>query len=434
MRAVDIIKKKRDGEALTPAEIAFMIAEYSSDRIPDYQMAAFNMAVFFRDMTDGETAALTEAMMQSGEVIDLSEIPGRKVDKHSTGGVGDKTSLIIAPLVAATGIPVPMISGRGLGHTGGTLDKLESIPGFRVDLSLAEYKRALHETRMALIGQTNEIAPADKKLYALRDVTATVESIPLIVGSIMSKKLAEGIDALVLDVKTGCGAFMKREADAERLARAMVNTGKRMGKEVIALLTDMDQPLGNYVGNALEIIESVETLKGRGPADLTTLSIELAAYMLKLGGGAATLDEARQRLRSLIQSGAGFVKFQEIVRVQGGDPWALEDYSRLPQARHVAPVAALGSGFVSRLDAEQIGRAVMQLGAGRDRVDAVIDHSVGLVLHKKIGDSVIQGEPLGMVHYNDPARFQSVESMIAGAFKFSPTPVQKPTLVKKVIT
>lgn len=433
MRTVDIIRKKRDGFPLSSEEIAYLIRGYSEGQVPDYQMSAFIMAVFFRDMTDDETAALTDAMMRSGEVIDLSEIPGRKVDKHSTGGVGDKTSLIIAPLVAAAGVPVPMISGRGLGHTGGTLDKLESIPGFRVNLSLREYKQALHATGMALIGQTSEIAPADKKLYALRDVTATVESIPLIVSSIMSKKLAEGIDALVLDVKTGSGAFMKRETDAERLALAMVNTGRRMGKEVIALLTDMDQPLGHYVGNALEVIESAETLQGRGPEDLTALSVELAAHMVKLGGGAADLDAARERIRSLIQSGAGLAKFQEIVRVQGGDPEALVNYDLLPKARHVSPLPASGSGYVARLDAEKVGLAVMQLGAGRDRVDAVIDPSVGLVLRKKIGDAVQKGEPLAEVHYNDAARFRAIESLLSGAFELSDTPTPKPTWLKKVI-
>src|SRR5712691_8427150 len=333
VRAVDVIQRKRDGLELTREEIDFFIRGYAAGQIPDYQASAFTMAVFFRGMTAGETVALTEAMMHTGEVLDFSELPGPKADKHSTGGVGDKTSLILAPLAAACGVYVPMISGRGLGHTGGTLDKLESIPGFRVRLSLAEFRDALRRSKMGLIGQTPEVAPADRKLYALRDVTATVESRPLISASIMSKKMAEGIDALVLDVKTGDGAFMKSFEDAKALAETMVEIGRGMGKKVAALITDMDQPLGHAVGNALEVVECVDTLKGRGPSDLQSLSLELAAWMLHLGGMTNHLEAARARVRDAVASGAGLRKLREVVELQGGDPRVVDDPGLLPRAR-----------------------------------------------------------------------------------------------------
>lgn len=434
MRAVDLIRKKRDGQELSRQEVEFLIRGYGGGEVPDYQVSAFLMAVFFRGMSDDEMVALTESMMRSGDVLNLDEIPGKKVDKHSTGGVGDKTSLIIAPLVAAAGVPVPMISGRGLGHTGGTLDKLESIPGFRVDLSSNEFKSTLKRANVALIGQTAEVAPADKKIYALRDVTSTVESIPLIVASIMSKKLAEGIDALVLDVKTGSGAFMKTEEASEKLARALVDTGRKIGKQVVAFITDMDQPLGSYVGNSLEVIESVETLKGNGPEDLSSLCIELAAQMLVLGSQAGSLDEGRERIKQLIRSGAAVEKFKEVVARQGGDPKALDDYDRLPKAKRVVPLASVTEGFVKRLDAEKIGKAVMVLGAGREKVDSQIDHSVGIVLKKKRGDRVKQGEALCLVHYNNEAKFKEAAKLIMSAYEFSDAPVQPSQLIKKVIT
>src|SRR5580700_3421701 len=334
MRAVDIIRKKRDAGELTREEIEFLVRGATDDSVPDYQLAAWLMAVVWRGMTQAELAALTEAMLHSGQVLDLSDIPGVKVDKHSTGGVGDKTSLVIAPIVAAAGLPVPMISGRGLGHTGGTLDKLESIPGFNVNLSLADFRRVLNECGCALIGQTPEIAPADKKLYSLRDVTATVESPYLICASIMSKKLAEGIDALVLDVKTGNGAFMKQEKDAVYLAELMVETGRRMGKKMVALITDMEQPLGRKVGNALEVEECIEVLAGGGPEDLRELCLELAGWMLHLGGVADTVAEGKKHSEKLIASGKALDKFRQMVELQGGDPRAIDDPKRLHHAQH----------------------------------------------------------------------------------------------------
>jgi pyrimidine-nucleoside phosphorylase/thymidine phosphorylase len=340
VRAVDIIQRKRDGAELTKDEIAFFVNGYTQGSIPDYQASALAMAVYWRGMTDAETVALTESMMRTGEVLDLSELPGPKVDKHSTGGVGDKTSLILGPLAAACGVYVPMISGRGLGHTGGTLDKLESIPGFRVNLSLVEFRAVLAKAKIGLIGQTPQIAPADRKLYALRDVSGTVESRPLIAASIMSKKMAEGIDALVLDVKTGDGAFMKSFPDAKALGEAMIAIGKGMGKKIAALVTDMEQPLGRTVGNALEVVECIETLKGRGPKDLESLSLELCAWMLHLGGITTSLDTARIKVRDALQSGAGLRKFEEVIELQGGDPRVCGDVSLLPRAAEEIPLRA----------------------------------------------------------------------------------------------
>ncbi len=433
MRAVDIVRRKRDGFELSSEEISFLIRGYCTGTIPDYQVSALLMAVFFRGMTDREVAALTEEMRISGEVADLSAIPGRKVDKHSTGGVGDKTSLVLAPVVAALGVAVPMISGRGLGHTGGTLDKLESIPGFDVRLSLDRFTRLLQAKGLAFIGQTENLVPADRRLYALRDVTATVESRALITASIMSKKLAEGIDGLVLDVKTGSGAFMKQQEAAEGLARAMVNLGQSCGKKVVALITDMNQPLGEYAGNAHEVIECLEVMKGRGPHDLVTLCEELSAHCLVLGEAASGLEDARKMYRSAISSGKALERFREIIALQGGDARVTEDYSRMPQARHQGSLSAPASGFIGAMDTEKIGLALCILGAGRETVDSVIDPAVGLHFHRKIGDSVGPAEPLCTIYYNDDRRYQDARRCLFEAYTFSETPVERPPLIKKTI-
>jgi pyrimidine-nucleoside phosphorylase len=417
MRAVDVIQRKRDGHELTRDEIAFFVEGYTRGTIPDYQASALAMAVFFKGMTSAETVALTEAMMRTGEVLDLGDLPGPKVDKHSTGGVGDKTSLILAPLAAACGVYVPMISGRGLGHTGGTLDKLESIPGFRVGLSLDEFRAVLRASGLGLIGQTPEIAPADRKLYALRDVTSTVESRPLIAASIMSKKMAEGIDALVLDVKTGDGAFMVREEDSRALAQAMLAIGRGMGKKIVALVTDMEQPLGRTIGNALEIAECVETLRGQGPADLEMLSVELAAWMLTLVGAAPDLETARVRVRQALVSGAGLRKFQEVIALQGGDPRVCDDTGRLPRAAETVELRAEQAGVVTGIGCRAVGHAAMLLGAGRETVESRIDPGVGLVLRKKVGDPVASGEPLATVHVSDRRRLDEALAILRRAVR-----------------
>jgi pyrimidine-nucleoside phosphorylase/thymidine phosphorylase len=391
------------------------------------------MAVFFRGMTPAETLALTESMMRTGEVLDLSDLPGAKTDKHSTGGVGDKTSLILAPLVAACGAYVPMISGRGLGHTGGTLDKLESIPGFRVNLSLAEFRSVLRKARLGLIGQTPEIAPADRKLYALRDVTGTVESLPLISASIMSKKMAEGIDALILDVKTGDGAFMKSFEDSKALAETMVTIGRGMGKKVAALITDMDQPLGRAVGNGLEVVESIETLKGRGPKDLESLSIELAAWMLSLGGVVSTIEAARAKVRDALASGAGLRKLQEVIALQGGDPRVCDDTSLLPRAAETVELRSESDGRVARIGCRAVGHAAMLLGAGRETVDSRIDQAVGLVLRKKVGDVVMQGEPLLTLHVNDRRRLDAATQILRDAVRVAPEAPPRSALIQSIL-
>jgi pyrimidine-nucleoside phosphorylase len=404
-----IIEKKRDRQPLTREEIVFFVDGYTNGRIPNYQAAALLMAIFLNGMSNDETTWLTEAMLHSGRVMDLSAIPGIKVDKHSTGGVGDKTSLIIAPICAAAGVPVPMISGRGLGHTGGTLDKLEAIPGFKVDIGLDRYQQLIERYGLCLIGQTAEIAPADKQLYALRDVTATVENVSLIAASIMSKKLAEGIDALVLDVKTGRGAFMKTVADAQVLASLLISIGQKMGKEVTALITAMDQPLGRCVGNALEVVEAVEILRGQcrpEQRDLQTLSLALAARMIWLGKKADTLKAAEALARQLIDDGSAFDKFQEIVEQQGGDPESLTDIDRLPHANGRFQLTADRDGFIERLDALAIGQASVALGAGRETLDSVIDPAVGVVLLKKVGDPVEAGETVLEIHYNSNRRLE----------------------------
>jgi pyrimidine-nucleoside phosphorylase len=433
MDAVSIIRKKRDGHRLLPAEIAAFVDRYTRGEIPDYQASALAMAIFFRGLDPTETADLTSAILHSGHVMDFSGIPLPKVDKHSTGGVGDKTSLIIAPVAAAGGLAVPMISGRGLGHTGGTLDKLESIPGFRTRLTLEEFHQAMCETGAGLIGQTDELAPADRKLYALRDVTGTVESIPLISASIMSKKLAEGIDALVLDIKVGCGAFMKTRENARELAGRMVEIGTACGKRVQALLTSMDQPLGCAVGNALEVIECLEALKGRGPADLMEVSRELTARMFVLGGVDSDLDVARARFDRAIASGAALRKFAEIIRRQGGDAGVIEDYAGLPRAEHEESVVAWDDGYVSALEAETIGLAAVRLGAGRERLHSVIDPAVGMVFEKKIGDQVETGERICAIYLNDRSRLAEVRAALRTAIRIAPEPVAAPPLILESI-
>jgi len=433
MRVADLIRRKRDGGELAADEIASLVGAYTRGEVPDYQMSAWLMAVVCRGISRAEIAALTDAMLHSGEVLDLSDLPGRKVDKHSTGGVGDKTSLVIAPIVAAGGLYVPMISGRGLGHTGGTLDKLQSIPGFNVDLSLAEFRRVLGACGCALIGQTAEIAPADKKLYALRDVTGTVESPGLICSSIMSKKLAEGIDGLVLDVKVGSGAFMKTEEEAAHLAELMVETGARMGKRVVALLTDMDQPLGRAVGNSLEVIEACEVLGGRGPADLRELCLELAGWMFELGGKVGSLPEGKELAAGLITSGKAKDKFREIIRLQGGDAGVVDAFERLPRAAHTFEVVSGEDGFVVGIECEQMGLASLALGGGRAKKEDAIDPAVGLTVHKRIGDTVRKGEALCALHYNDAARLADARRLVEMAYRVGPeVPAAKP-LVRSVI-
>jgi pyrimidine-nucleoside phosphorylase len=434
MRAVDLIRRKRDSGELTREEIEELISAYTRGDVPDYQMSAWLMAVVLRGMSRPEIAALTEAMLHSGRVLDFSDLSGRKVDKHSTGGVGDKTSLVIAPIVAAGGLKVPMISGRGLGHSGGTLDKLESIPGFNVNLSLADFRRVLETCGCALIGQTAEIAPADKKIYALRDVTGTVESSALICASIMSKKLAEGIDALVLDVKTGSGAFMKKLDDAANLAELLVETGKRMGKKVVALLTDMNQPLGRKAGNAMEVAESIEVLSGAGPADLRDLCLELAAWMFFLGERVKTVEEGKKLSTDLIVSGHAREKFREIVGLQGGDAAVIDDPRRLAHARQTLDVTSPADGFIAATQCEQLGTACVVLGGGREKKEDAIDPAVGLEFHKRIGDAVTRGEPLCTLHYNANTRLDEARHLVETAYKIEPEkPKTVPPLIYRVI-
>ena len=433
MRAVDIIIKKRNGGALTRDEIGFFVQGVTAGTLPDYQASALLMAILLRGMAAEETAWLTDAMVHSGVRVDLSDIAGTKVDKHSTGGVGDKTSLILAPLAAACGLIVPMMSGRGLGHTGGTLDKLEAIPGFRVGLSLEEMKAALRTVGCAMIGQTAQIAPADKKLYALRDVTGTVESIPLISASIMSKKIAEGIDALVLDVKTGGGAFMKTEADSRRLAESLVSIGNASGVRTEAVVTAMDAPLGRAVGNALEVVECVEVLKGGGPKDLIDVSVELTARMLVLGSVARDRAGAEKQVRDAIASGAGLDRFRRIIECQGGDPRVVDDYGRMPAApeRHV--ITASRGGFVTGLDAESVGRASVSLGAGRDQVEDAVDPAVGIMVRAAVGDEVRAGDPVLELHFRDQTRLQQAIGRATAAIAIGETrPAARPLVVGEV--
>jgi pyrimidine-nucleoside phosphorylase len=433
MRAVDLIRKKRDSGEHSREEIAWLITAYTQGEVPDYQMAAWLMAAWIRGLSDAETAALTETMLRSGEVVNHSGLPMKKVDKHSTGGIGDKTSLILAPIVAAGGLAVPMISGRGLGHTGGTLDKLEAIPGFNTALSLADFRRVLKECGMSLIGQTSEIAPADKKIYALRDVTSTVESIGLICASIMSKKLAEGIDALVLDVKTGSGAFMAKEEDAIRLAEVMVDTARRMGKKCVALLTDMDQPLGRMAGHSNEVIESIDVLKGGGPADLRDLSIELSAWMFFLGERTKSVEEGRSLANEMIASGKALERFRHCVRLQGGDARIIDDPSLLPASKFQSQITSPKSGYITAMHSRDFGIALALLGGGRARKEDRIDPGVGLEFHRRIADRVTAGEKLVTIHYNSEARLPEARNLLEKGFEIADKQPPVPPLIRKII-
>jgi pyrimidine-nucleoside phosphorylase len=433
MRVVDLIRRKRDSGELSAEEIKFLIDGYTHAQIPDYQMAAWLMAAWIRGLSASELAALTEAMLHSGKVLDWSDLPGRKVDKHSTGGVGDKTSMIIAPIAAAGGLVVPMISGRGLGHTGGTLDKLESISGFNVNLSLAQFRDALAKCGCGLIGQTEEIAPADKKIYALRDVTGTVDNPFLICASIMSKKLAEGIDALVLDVKTGSGAFMKKDSDAEYLAGLMVETGKRMGKKVVALITDMDQPLGCTAGNAMEIAECIDVLAGGGPADLRELCIELSGWMFFLGERTANVADGRKLAGEMITSGRARDKFREIIAQQGGDARVVDEPQRLPQARAKLDVTSTAAGFISAIECERLGVACGVLGGGREKKEDTIDPAVGLEFHCRLGDRIERGTRLVTLHYNSDARLSEARQLVESSYVVAAKPPAPRPLIHKII-
>lgn len=418
-----IIEKKRDGQALTEEEIRFFIKGYTEGTIPDYQMSALAMAIYFKGMTPAEVSVLVDAMMRSGDLVDTSSIPLPKADKHSTGGIGDKVSLVLAPLVACFDVAVPMISGRGLGITGGTLDKLESIPGYQAKISEKEFVEVIRKCGCSIIGQTDRLAPADKKLYALRDVTATVPSIPLITASIMCKKMAEGIDALVLDVKCGAGAFMKTRDDARALALSMINVGKAMGKKVSAIVTDMNQPLGKTAGNALEVIESVETLQGRGPADLVDLTITFAEEMITLVHEIKDRPSLTQQLREKLNNGEAFNRFREMVRLQHGDVAAIDNLSRLPRAKIVEEYSAPHHGYVSEVNADAIGRACIVLGAGRKRTEDPVDFAVGISDLVKIGDRVEKGQPLLTIHANDKRKLAEAEALLGKAFQFSAAPI-----------
>lgn len=400
MRVVDLITKKQHGKALTTEEIQTMIKEYTAGEIPEYQMSAMLMAIYFNDMDDREKSDLTMSIVHSGEEIDLSAIKGIKVDKHSTGGVGDTTTLVLAPLVASLGVPIAKMSGRGLGHTGGTIDKLESIPGFHVELTQEKFIELVNENKVAVIGQSGNLTPADKKLYALRDVTGTVDSIPLIASSIMSKKIAAGADAIVLDVKTGAGAFMKTTEDARKLAHAMVQIGNRVGRNTMAVISDMSQPLGFAIGNALEVKEAIDTLNGKGPADLMDLCLTLGSQMVHLAGIGKDLDEARSLLEESIENGKALEKFKTFIASQGGDTSVIDDPELLPKADYQIDVLANKDGFISEIIADELGIAAMMLGAGRATKESEIDLAVGIVLHKKVGDAVKKGEALLTIHTN----------------------------------
>jgi pyrimidine-nucleoside phosphorylase len=433
MRMVDLIEKKRDGHELTTEEIQFIIKGYTEGTIPDYQMSAFTMAVFFQGMTERERADLTMAMVESGDQIDLSAIEGIKVDKHSTGGVGDTTTLVLGPLVASLGVPVAKMSGRGLGHTGGTIDKLEAVPGFHVEIENDEFIRLVNENKLAVIGQSGNLTPADKKLYALRDVTATVNSIPLIASSIMSKKIAAGANAIVLDVKTGAGAFMKTLEEAKELAQAMVNIGNNVGRKTMAVISDMSQPLGYAIGNALEVKEAIDTLSGKGPKDLTELCLTLGSHMVYLAEKADSLEKARQKLQQVIEDGSALETFKKFLQAQGGDPSVVDHPERLPQAKYVVELEAKEDGYVSEIVADEIGTAAMLLGAGRATKESQIDLAVGLVLRKKIGDYVQKGESLVTIHSN----FEDIEQIkqkLYNNIRISKEKVEAPTLIYGEIT
>jgi pyrimidine-nucleoside phosphorylase len=433
MNVVTLIQKKRDGYPLEKKEIEFLVSGYTKNKIPDYQFSSLLMAVFLQGMNKEETAYLTEAMLFSGEVITLDKIKGPKIDKHSTGGVGDKTSLILAPVVVAAGVNVPMISGRGLGHTGGTLDKLESIPGFRTDLTLKEYKNVLKKCGAVLIGQTKEIAPADKLIYSLRDVTGTVESIPLITGSIMSKKLAEGIDGLVLDIKTGSGAFMRKTSDAVTLANSLIDTAKTFNKKVIGFITDMNQPLGNYIGNWLEVYESIKVLRGEVRGDLLQLSMALSGAMIYLGGKASYMKEGIRTAETQIKNGKAFEKFVEIVKMQGGDVSFITNPEKYPKSKFIKKIKATGGGFVKEINNYQIGMAALELGAGRKTMGDKIDPKAGIIFKIKIGDRVKKGDTIAEVHSESDSKNKLAENIITDSIKFSKTKPNRPKLIKRII-
>jgi len=438
MNVVELIRKKREGGSLTEEEFRFLITEYVEGTVPDYQMSAFLMACYFRGMSADETLTFTKLMLHSGEVIDLSEIPGVKVDKHSTGGVGDKVSLILAPMVAACGVPVPMISGRGLGHTGGTLDKLESIPGFRTNLTVSEYKRVIRDIGVVMIGQTKEIAPADKKMYALRDVTATVECIPLIAGSIMSKKLAEGIDALVLDVKTGRGAFMQTHEQALELAKTLVGIGNGFGKETIGFITNMDQPLGVSIGNWLEVVESVECLRGAvgthdGSSDLMEVTYVLSGAMVYLGKKANSIEDGIEKCRKTIKDGSAYRTLLNLVRAQGGNVNALENLERFPLPKFTMEVKSTEQGFVRAIDSFELGLTSISLGAGREKIDDVIDTKAGMVLKKKVGDAVDIGESLAVFYTDREHVLASARERIAKTFTVSSTLLERKSMIFDIV-
>ncbi|MGE7856561.1 pyrimidine-nucleoside phosphorylase [Bacillus sp. NPDC094064] len=433
MRMVDLIAKKRDGHALTTEEINFIVEGYTNGDIPDYQVSSLAMAIFFQDMNDQERADLTMAMVNSGDTIDLSAIEGVKVDKHSTGGVGDTTTLVLGPLVAALGVPVAKMSGRGLGHTGGTIDKLEAVPGFHVEIENEEFMRLVNENKIAVIGQSGNLTPADKKLYALRDVTATVNSIPLIASSIMSKKIAAGADAIVLDVKTGAGAFMKTDEDAKRLAEAMVRIGNNVGRNTMAVISDMSQPLGEAIGNALEVQEAIDTLQGKGPKDLEELCLTLGSQMVYLAGQASSLEDAREKLIEVMNNGKALQSFKTFLSAQGGDASVVDDPSKLPQAQFKIEVEAKEDGYVSEIVADEIGTAAMLLGAGRATKESEIDLAVGLMLRKKVGDSVKKGDALVTIYANRE-NVEDVKAKIYENMKISKEHVDAPTLVHGIVT
>ncbi|GEK57952.1 pyrimidine-nucleoside phosphorylase [Marinococcus halophilus] len=432
MRMVDIIAKKRDGKELSEEEIRWFVESYSSGEVPDYQASAFAMAIYFQDMTQKESAALTYAMAESGDQLDLSAIEGIKVDKHSTGGVGDKTTLIIGPIVAACGVPVAKMSGRGLGHTGGTIDKLESFRGFETEIPKEEFVNLVNEHKIAVAGQSGNLTPADKKLYALRDVTATVNSIPMIASSVMSKKIAAGADAIVLDVKAGSGAFMKEVEDAKRLAEAMVEIGQSLDRKTMAVISNMDQPLGRTVGNALEVKEAIETLQGDGPEDLHELSVKLSSYMLVAGGKADSLEQAEKMVLQVIKNGEALEKMKAFVENQHGDAAAVDNPDSLAAAEHRVEVKAKASGYVHGIEAEEIGVSAMLLGAGRATKDDVLDYSVGIELTKKIGDIVQKGDTIAIMHVNDQDSTESAEK-ISQAFTISEAAVEKPVLIYETV-
>ncbi len=434
MRMYDLIEKKKQNKALSKEEIQWFIEHYINGDIPDYQVSAFMMAIYFNGMTDEETSHLTLSMAESGEMLSLEGIEGIIVDKHSTGGVGDKTTLVVAPMVASLGVPVAKMSGRGLGHTGGTIDKLESIPGFQTSIPIEQFIDNVNSIKIAIAGQTANLAPADKKLYALRDVTATVNQRSLIASSIMSKKIASGADAIVLDVKVGTGAFMKNEPEAVELAEIMVSIGKKLGRDTTAIISDMNQPLGFAVGNNLEVIEAINTLNGNGPKDLLEVSLELASHMVYHAKKASSIEEAKKMLQETIDNGSALKKFMEFVKDQGGDESYVSDTTKFQGASFKEAVNAKSSGYIASIEAEQIGYSALVLGGGRETKESVIDLSVGVIIEKKIGDYVAKGEPLAIIHGNDSTKIANAKALIQDAYVISETEVEPPQIIKKVIT